>query len=61
MIPDPNTKEGREEIARRLKKVKKEGAKSRKRALKDIDSEPSGKLTNPSDIDRVRDRRDEDE
>jgi hypothetical protein len=61
MIPDPNTKEGREEIERRAKKRKKEAAEARMRAKDNPDSEPSGKLTHPSDLDRVRDRRSDDQ
>lgn len=60
MIPDPNTKEGREEIARRAKMRKKEAAKVRERAQDISDAEPSGKLTNPNDLDRVKDRKSDD-
>ncbi|WP_347330353.1 hypothetical protein [Marinimicrobium locisalis] len=57
MIPDPNTPEGREEIARRAKKRLKEIRDIKDRAKGNPDEEPSGKLTNPNDIDRVKDRR----
>lgn len=59
MIPDPNTPEGREEIARRARKRLKETQDIKDRAKKNPDEEPSGKLTNPNDIDRVKDRRSE--
>lgn len=57
MIPDPNTPEGRYEIARRAKKRLKEIRDMQDRAKENPDEEPSGKLTNPNDIDRVKDRR----
>ncbi len=57
MKPDPNTPEGMEEIQRRIKKRKSEAESARKRASYRPDEEPSGKLTNPSDIDRHRDRK----
>ncbi|WKT61286.1 hypothetical protein Q2E61_03600 [Microbulbifer thermotolerans] len=61
MIPDPNTKEGREEIKRRAQKRKNEAQNIRDRAAKSPDKEPSGKLTNPNDLDRIRDRKSKDE
>ncbi|MCX2801369.1 hypothetical protein [Microbulbifer thermotolerans] len=61
MIPDPNTKEGREEIKRRAKKRKNEAQNIRDRAVNSPDKEPSGKLTNPNDLDRIRDRKSKDE
>lgn len=57
MIPDPDTEEGKKEIARRIKKIKKEAEKFRELAKNYDEDEPTGKLTNPSDIDRVRDRK----
>ncbi|MBB3063284.1 hypothetical protein [Microbulbifer rhizosphaerae] len=60
MIPDPNTKEGREEIARRAKKRKEEASEAKRRAKDNPDAEPSGKLTNPNHTDRVRDRKSDD-
>lgn len=57
MIPDPNTKEGREEIKRRAQKRKKEAADARKRAKENPDDEPSGKMNKPNDLDRARDRK----
>lgn len=61
MIPDPNTKEGREEIARRVSKRKKELEVIKKRALEEVDDEPNGKMTFPNDLDRTKDRNQEDE
>lgn len=58
MNPDPSTPEGLEEIKRRIEKRKSEGKSARERASKDPDSEPSGKLTSPSDLNRHRDRKD---
>ncbi|MCE2027309.1 hypothetical protein [Sessilibacter corallicola] len=60
MIPDPNSKEGKEEIARRVQKRKSELEDVKKRAQNTPDDEPSGKLTSPSEIDRMRDRKNED-
>lgn len=57
MIPDPNTPEGQEEIQKRIAKRKKEAESVRRRAMLDPDDEPSGKLTNPSDMDRHKDRK----
>ncbi|GLS27954.1 hypothetical protein [Marinibactrum halimedae] len=56
---DPTTKEGREEIERRIKKRKREASEARERAQKDIESEPSGKLTSPNELDLMRDRKSE--
>lgn len=55
---DPDTPEGRQEIERRLKKRKLEANSVRERAERNLNDEPSGKLTNPSEIDRHRDRKD---
>ncbi|UTA47461.1 hypothetical protein L1F30_15030 [Simiduia sp. 21SJ11W-1] len=60
MIPDPTTKEGMEEIQRRIKKRRQEAAEARKRATENPDDEPSGKHTIPSDIDRHKDRKNDD-
>ncbi len=60
MIPDPNSIEGKKEIARRISKRKSELEKVKKRAQNTPDDEPSGKLTSPHEIDRVRDRKNED-
>lgn len=61
MIPDPGTKEGTAEIHRRAQlRAKKDGAAARARALYKPDEEPSGKLTHPNDIDRHRDRKNDD-
>gem|GEM_PF-5745170 len=60
MIPDPNTKEGLEEIERRVAKRRQEARKYREMSETDVDEEPSGKLTNPSEFDRHRDRKDDD-
>jgi len=60
-IPDPFTEEGMAEIMRRIEsRAKKDGAASRERALYKPDEEPSGKLTQPSDLDRHRDRKNAD-
>jgi len=60
MIPDPNTEDGMAEIQRRIKKRLEEAAEVRKRAEDDPDDEVSGKLTQPSEIDLVRDRKKDD-
>lgn len=57
MIPDPNTPEGKEEIARRAKKRLNEIRNIKSRAKDRPDQEPSGKLTQPNDIDRLKDRK----
>lgn len=57
MIPDPNTPEGKEEIARRARKRLKEISEVRNRAKNNPDEEASGKLTTPNDIERIKDRR----
>lgn len=59
MNPDPTTKEGREEIERRIKKRRSEARLARERALINPDDEPSGKLTSPSETDLHRDRKNE--
>ncbi|WP_156804576.1 hypothetical protein [Gallaecimonas xiamenensis] len=61
MIPDPNTKEGMDEIQRRIKRRREETTEARKRAEDEPDDEVSGKLTNPSELDLVRDRKKNDE
>lgn len=60
MIPDPTTKEGMEEIQRRIKKRQQEADAARKRAQENPDDEPSGKHTNPTDLDRHKDRQSDD-
>ena len=60
MIPDPNTEDGMAEIQRRIKKRLEEAAEVRKRAEDDPDDEVSGKLTQPKEIDLVRDRKNDD-
>ena len=57
--PDPNTEEGMAKIKEILKRREKEAEESRKRSEKDIDMEPSGKLTTPNEIDLHRDRNDD--
>lgn len=59
MKPDPNTKEGREEIQRRIEKRREEAKEIRKTVYENLDDEPSGAYTNPTEIDRYRDRGDE--
>jgi hypothetical protein len=56
--PDPSTEEGRAEIQRRVRlRAEKDGAAAREHALYKPDEEPSGKMTQPNDIDRHRDRK----
>lgn len=57
MIPDPSTKEGMEEILRRAKKSKEFTKEMRKLAEQNTEEEPSGKHTQPSEIDLHRDRK----
>lgn len=59
-VPDPFTEEGMAEIKRRIERRKKDAAAARERALDKPDEEPSGKWTQPSDLDRHRDRRGDD-
>ncbi len=61
MTPDPTTEEGMKIIAERIKKRKADAVGARKRALTDIDDEPTGKLTNPNEMDLYRDRKNNDE
>ncbi len=61
MRPDPTTEEGKEEIRRVFDKRKFEAEDARNRSEHGTDDEPSGKLTNPSEIDIHRDRRNSDE
>ncbi|BFM04887.1 hypothetical protein [Halioxenophilus aromaticivorans] len=58
--PDPTTPEGRSEIARRLESLRAEAKEIRRKALENLEDEPSGALTNPSEIDLYRDRTNED-
>lgn len=60
MIPDPNTKEGREEIDRRIAKRRQEAQKYREMSETDIDEEPCGKLNGPSEFDLHKDRKEND-
>lgn len=60
MIPDPTTNEGKTEIERRLKKIRREAADARRRAYDNADEEPSGVLTNPNEIDFKRDLKNDD-
>jgi len=61
MKPDPTTEEGKEEIKRIFEKRKLEAEDARKRSEQCVEEEPSGKLTNPAEIDIHRDRRNIDE
>jgi hypothetical protein len=61
VMPDPTTEEGRAEIALRIKKRKENSAEVRKRAENSPEEEPTGKLTNPNDVDRMRDRKNEEQ
>ncbi|MCF6323731.1 MAG: hypothetical protein L3J89_05320 [Gammaproteobacteria bacterium] len=56
MKPDPTTEEGKEEVKRIFEKRKLEAEDVRKRSEQGIEEEPSGKLTNSSEIDIHRDR-----
>ncbi|HTF96677.1 MAG TPA: hypothetical protein VL995_11135 [Cellvibrio sp.] len=59
----PNTKLPLTEEEARLRaksRSEKDAEEARRRAMQNIDDEPFGKLTNPSDTDRHRDRKNED-
>ena len=51
MKPDPRTKEGAEEIKRRLRKFNSENNDVVKRSETNVDEEPSGAFTTPSELD----------
>ena len=57
MIPDPTTKEGLEEAHRRANKTKEYAKDMHDLARENPDEEPSGKVTQPSEIDLHRDRK----
>ena len=62
-VMSPNTKLPLTEEEARLRaksRSEKDAEEARRRAMQNIDDEPCGKLTNPSDIDRHRDRKNED-
>jgi len=61
MTLDPNSKEGQEHIRKIRKKLKAEGKEARRRAAENPDDEPYGKLTVPSELDLMRDRKDKDD
>lgn len=61
MKPDPTTEEGKEEIRKIFEKRTLEAEEARKRSEQDLEDEPSGKFTNPSEIDIHRDRKSDDE
>ncbi|MBL4799346.1 MAG: hypothetical protein JKY50_18230 [Oleispira sp.] len=56
MKPDPRTEEGVEEIKRRLRKLNYDHDDVVKRSKTDVDEEPSGAMTTPSELDVRRDR-----
>ena len=56
MKPDPRTEEGVEEIKRRLRKFNDDNDDVVKRSKTDVDDEPSGAMTTPSELDIKRDR-----
>jgi hypothetical protein len=56
MIPDPSTKEGRQEALRRAKKTKEFAKQMRELAKENPEKEPSGKFTQPNEVDLHRDR-----
>ena len=56
----PNTKSPLTEEEARLRaksRREKDAEEARRRAMQNINDEPCGKLTNPSEIDLVRDRK----
>lgn len=53
-IPDPFTAEGQAEIRRRIERVKKTFTDDVERSIKNADDEPTGPLTNPSELDLRR-------
>ena len=57
---DPTTQEGRDEAKRRAQKTKEYAKKMRELAQQCVDEEPSGKMTQPSEIDLRRDRKGDD-
>ncbi len=61
MKPDPTTEEGKKEIRRIFEKRKLEAKEARERSEQDVEDEPSGKLTNPYEIDIHRDRKNDNE
>lgn len=50
MKHDPTTKEGKEEIKKQLDELKDEIKHYKELSEKDVDEEPTGPLTNPSEI-----------
>jgi hypothetical protein len=56
MKPDPRTEEGAEEIKRKLRKLNYDNDDVVNRSKTDVDEEPSGVLTTPSELDIKRDR-----
>ncbi|WP_097458696.1 hypothetical protein [Mangrovitalea sediminis] len=60
MNPDPHTPEGMEEIRRRLAKRRAEAEEYRRRSEENVDEEPTGKWTQPNEIDLHRDRKNDD-
>lgn len=53
-IPDPNTPEGMAEINRRIKRIEDMSKGDVERAKANADSEPTGQLTNPCELDLWR-------
>jgi hypothetical protein len=60
MNVDPTTPEGMAEIKRRAQKAKAYAKKMRELAEQCPNDQPSGKLTQPNELDLRRDRRGED-
>ena len=56
-MPDPDTQEGMDEINKRLEKRRNEGKKVREQAEDTSTEEPSGKMTEPSELDIKRERK----
>ena len=50
MIHDPTTEEGRKAIKESFKKLRPELEKMQELAQIDVDDDPTGRLTNPSEI-----------
>ena len=57
MMPDPDTPEGMDEINKRLEKRRNEAKKVREQAEDTSTEEPTGKMTEPSELDIKRERK----
>lgn len=61
MKPDPNTKEGREQIRKILQRRQARDRDASERAKDAPEEEPVGKFTTPSEMDLRRDRKSDDD